>query len=146
MANFADNFQSLCDRFATIVEMVKSDLPFKKLPKKDILTKKIGVSKPALGHVFDFSQDIYEIRQIAERIELKLYKYEEELLSILNDMEEMATRLIKLRLEAPHTMTHPKKELETNESGPSARKQTSCKQPTETLSQRGDNKRFKHDS
>lgn len=124
MASFAENFQVLCDRVVSIMGIIKSDASFK-TNKRVYSTTKGGEAK-----VYDFSDDIQEIRAIAERIELRLFKYTEAMQETLNDMTLITDKLVSLRLEAPQTMIIPKEEkTEHAEAGPRTIKAPPFKKP-----------------
>jgi hypothetical protein len=102
MSNFADNFQTLCDRVITIMHMIKAETPYKKPPinQRGLTT----TTKNADGRVFNFCEDIHEIRNIAERVELRLFKYVDCIEEIAHDVDLLANKLVTLRLEAPNAM------------------------------------------
>ncbi len=130
MASFADNFQVLCDRVVNIMQIIKSETPFK-TSKRTYSTTKGGEAK-----VYDFSDDIQEIRHIAERMELRLFKYTETLQDVLSDLDLVTNKLVTLRLEAPHTMIVPKQEIADNaEAGPKTIKSPPFRKPGDPQAQ-----------
>jgi hypothetical protein len=102
MANFADNFQTLCDRVVTIVGLIKDDRPFRKRPIN--IKGRTTTTADFDGRVFDFGEDLRAIREIAERVELKLFKYIGVMEEVTNDVATLTNKLVALRLDAPNSM------------------------------------------
>lgn len=140
MANFADNFTTLCDRLSTILAIIKEDKPFSKkgANKKGVQT----TAKSADGKVYNFSEDINEIKLIAERIELRLFKYMATLEEVTQGIDAMANRLITLRLEAPNSMmVHKEDTVDGIKTGPKTHYQPDFKQQEEGQKKPNDNRR-----
>ena len=113
MSVFIDSFQTLCDRLISIATLLKEEKYFKK--RSANVKGRATTSKDAEGGVYNFSEDIRAIRNIAERVELKIFTHSAFIEGVLRDMDDMAARLVALRLEAPNTMLVHKEEPYINQ-------------------------------
>jgi hypothetical protein len=129
MANFADNFQTLCDRVNSIMTIIKDDVPFRKRNNvKGVTTTEKDID----GRVFNFSDDLQEIRAIAERIELSLFAYMGKMKDIAADLDTLVNRLVSLRLDAPNSMLiHKEDETDGIKNGPKTLRQPPFKKSGE---------------
>jgi hypothetical protein len=83
--------------------LVKDDKPYSRRGKG---TKSLPESR-----VFDFSEDIASIRQMTERVELKIIGHIAVMEEHVREMDAIIKRLTALRLEAPNSMfVHKKNE------------------------------------
>jgi predicted metal-dependent phosphotriesterase family hydrolase len=96
VSNFADNFATLCDRVTSIMTLLKEDKPYSRRGK--------GVVSVTETRVFNFGDDIAAIRDMAERIELRILKHIGILEMHAADMALIINKLVSLRLDAPNSM------------------------------------------